>query len=108
MERVREWAGANEPVVLFELAEVLAIEAEAASTPTALPDIVRSWDTTYDTVIHKGLMAYAVEDAWDASVSPVGDPADGIEQHDLGELAHGIIRSLLQRLAEKPEPEAQP
>ena len=51
----------------------------------------------------KGGMRYAVEMAWDASVSPVGDPEDGIEMHDLGVLADGIIDHLpaaMKRAAE--------
>lgn len=46
----------------------------------------------------KGLMEYAVEDAWEECESWVGDPKDGIVMHDLGVLADAIIDHLQLRL----------
>ncbi len=94
-----DWSGTKVPMHVARMRDaILAIEAEAATLD--VERLVEGWRTTYDTIIHKGLMAYAVEKAWDASVSAVGDPEDGIEQHDLAVLADGIVDALLAAYSE--------
>jgi hypothetical protein len=44
--------------------------------------------------IRKGAMEYALEAAWEEATEPVGDPADGIEMHDIAKLADAVLNHL--------------
>lgn len=61
------------------------------AAPRAYLEGLRSRRVDGGTRVTKGAMECAVEAAWEAATSPVGDPADGVEMHDLAKLAAGIL-----------------